>query len=257
MFTVNDIEKALFEWAPASLAMKGDNNGLIAGDRRKPVTHALVSLDLSLRTIAEAVRTGADVIAAHHPVVWGDKLPFPTGDTDAGNILLTVCASGLAAISMHTNLDAAQGGINDVLAGLIGLENVTVFDEKDGIGRIGRLPRPMTAQDFAAQCKAALKTGVVRFADAGKPIQTAAICSGGGSFMLEDAIRAGCDAFLTGEAKHSTFITAQNQGVSLLECGHFATENVIVSHVAEYLRGKFPGLNVSVSNETAEPYQCL
>ena len=257
MITVNDIEKALFEWAPPSLGMKGDNNGLVAGDRHKPVTHALVALDLSQRTIAEAVEIGAEVIIAHHPVVWGDKLPFPNSDTDAGNILLSICRAGLAAIAMHTNLDAAQGGVNDVLARLIGLTEVKIFDEKDGIGRIGRLPQPMTAQAFAAQCKAALKTGSVRFFDAGKPIQNVALCSGGGSFLLEDATRFGCDAFLTGEAKHSTFLTAQNQNVSLFECGHFATESVVVPEIAKFISVKLPSLTVTVSSSVTEPYQCL
>jgi dinuclear metal center YbgI/SA1388 family protein len=257
MTTVNDIEKVLFEWAPPSLGMKGDNNGLVAGDRHKPVTRALVALDLSQRTIAEAVEIGAEVIIAHHPVVWGDKLPFPNSDTDAGNILLSICGAGLAAITMHTNLDAAQGGVNDVLARLIGLTDVKVFDEKDGIGRIGRLPQPMTAGDFAEQCKTALKTGVVRFYDAGKPIENVALCSGGGAFLFGDAIRFGCDAFLTGEAKHSAFITAQNQNVSLLECGHFATENVVVPEIAEFFAVKLPGLTATVSNSVTEPYQCL
>jgi dinuclear metal center YbgI/SA1388 family protein len=257
MFTVNDIEKALFELAPGNLAMKKDKNGLIAGNRGKSAAHVLVSLDVSQSTISEASEIGADVIAAHHPIVWGEASPWPNSDTDAGNILLSLCAGGLAAITMHTNLDAAQGGINDVLARMLGLEDVTVFDEKDGIGRMGQLSRPVAVRDFAARCKAALKTGVVRYHDAEKLVRTVAICSGGGAFMFEDAIRAGCDAFLTGEAKHSTYITAQNQGVSLLECGHFATENVIVPHVAEYLTGKFPGLKVTQSRSATEPYQCL
>jgi dinuclear metal center YbgI/SA1388 family protein len=256
MITVNDIEKSLFEWAPGDLGMKGDNNGLAAGYRTKSVSHVLVSLDVSQNTISEARAIGADVIVAHHPIVWGDA-PWPNSDTDAGNVLLSICGAGLAAITMHTNLDAARGGINDLLADLIGLTGAEIYDEKDGIGRIGRLPSPISATDFAARCKTVLKTGVVRFYDAGKPLERVALCSGAGAFLFEDAIRAGCDAFLTGEAKHSTFITAQNQGVSLLECGHFATENIIVDSVAGYLREKFPGIKVTVSTEKAEPYKCL
>ncbi|MCL2003803.1 MAG: Nif3-like dinuclear metal center hexameric protein [Oscillospiraceae bacterium] len=255
--TINDIERAMFEWAPASLAMRDDRNGLAAGDRRGRVSHVLAALDVTLNTIAEAKALGADVIVAHHPIVWGDKAPWPSSDTDAGSILLALCGVGVAAVTMHTNLDAARGGINDVLARLIGLEDVRIFDEKDGIGRMGRLPKPMSAKDYAVQCKAAVGTGVVRYYDAGRPIEAVALCSGGGAAVFPDAIKAGCDAFVTGDVKHSDFLIAQNQGVTLFSCGHFATENIITPVVADYLRAQFPGLKVTLSRETAEPFVCL
>jgi dinuclear metal center YbgI/SA1388 family protein len=257
MITVNDIENALFEWAPKDLAIKGDFNGLVAGNRHTQVTHVLAALDVSQNTISEAAEIGAELIAAHHPIVWGEGAPWPNSDTDAGNILLTLCGAGIAAITMHTNLDSAQGGINDVLARLLGLENVGVFDKKEGIGRMGLLPKPMTVKEFSAHCKAVLKTCTVRFHDAGSHVQKIALCSGSGAFVFEDAVKAGCDAFVTGEAKHSVFLTAQNLGASLLECGHFATENVIVPTLGEFIKKRFPEIKVTLSRGTEEPYQCL
>lgn len=254
MITVHDIERALFDLAPLSLAMKDDKVGLQAGERHKPVRRVLVSLDVTQKVIHEAVfSVRAGLIVSHHGI-GGFR---PTDDTDAGAVLLTLCQIGVASIAMHTNLDAAQGGVNDVLAKLTGLTDVRIFDEKDGIGRIGKLPKPMAARDFAARCKEAVKTGVVRYHDEGRPVQTVALCSGSGGSLLEDAIRSGCDTFLTGEVRHNHFLTARNQGVNLIECGHFATENVIVPVVADYLRKTFPELIVSLSGETAEPYQCL
>jgi dinuclear metal center YbgI/SA1388 family protein len=236
--------------------MRNDRVGLQAGERSKPVRHVLVSLDVTQAVINEAVFSRADLIVSHHGVLYGDSIR-PNDDTDAGTVLLTLCQTGIASVAMHTNLDAAKGGVNDELARLIGLEDVRVFDEKSGIGRMGRLAKPMLARTLATQCKMALKTGIVRFYDAGKPVQAVALSSGGGGDLLEDAIRAGCDAFVTGDVKHSGFLTARNQGISLLDCGHFATENIIVPVLAEYLIKLFPLLKVSVSDQNPEPFQCL
>ena len=254
MITVNDIEKALFEWAPLSLAMKDDTVGLQAGERHKPVRRVLVSLDVTQAVIHEAVfKARADLIVSHH----GVRSSRPTDDTDAGLVLLHLCQTGVASIAMHTNLDAARGGVNDVLATLIGLEDVAVFDELYGIGRLGWLLRPMTVQNFASHCKKAVKTCVARYHDAGRPVQTVAVGAGGGGAVLEDAIRAGCDTYFTGDVKHHDFLTAQNRGVNLVECGHFATENVIVPVLADYLQKSFPELEITCSSAAAEPYRCL
>jgi dinuclear metal center YbgI/SA1388 family protein len=256
MITVNDIEKSLFEWAPLDLTSKGDKVGLQAGERYKPVRRVLVSLDVTQAVVNEAVFSArADLIVSHHPMLYG--VERPTDDTDAGSVLLTLCQTGLAAIAMHTNLDAAKGGVNDVLAERIGLVDVIVFDGKEHIGRIGRLPRPASAREYAAYCKSAVKTGAVRFYDTGRPVKAVALCSGSCGSLLEDSIRAGCDTLVTGELKHHNFLVAQNQGINIIECGHFATENIIVPVIADYLRGKFPELTVTLSSETTEPYQCL
>lgn len=256
MITVHDIEAKLAEWAPLTLAVKDDPVGLQAGERGKPVKHVMVSLDVTLAVIAEAAAMGADLLVSHHGIVKSYELR-PTDGTDAGAVLLAVCRAGLASVAMHTNLDAAPGGINDVMAAMIGLTDVSVYDKKEGIGRIGILAEPTGAKTFAERCKTVFKTGVVRYHDAGKPVKTVALCSGGGGSLFEDAIIAGCDTFVTGDVGHAKFLTAQNQGINLLDCGHFATENIIVPVVAEYLQKAFPDLTVTLSGETAEPFRCL
>jgi dinuclear metal center YbgI/SA1388 family protein len=253
MITVNDIEKALFELAPKDLAMDKDYVGLQAGERNKPVKHVLLSLDVTQKVISEAVLINADLIVSHHGL-WDVR---PTDDTDAGAAMLALCRSGAASVAMHTNIDAAQGGINDILTGKLGLTDVSVFDKKYGIGRIGRLPGGMIVRKFAEVCKNELKTCVVRFHDAGKPVQIVAVSCGGGSMLLEDAIAAGCDTFFTGDMKYHDFLIAQNRGINLVECGHFATENVIIPAMAEFLQRRFRDITITQSRESKEPYQCL
>lgn len=255
MITVNDIERALFDWAPLSFAVKDDPVGLQVGERSKPVRHVLVSLDVTQAVLNEAVFSHADVIVSHHRI-WRDGIQ-PTDDSDAGALLYNICLSGLASIAMHTNLDAAEGGVNDVLANVLGLTDVRVFDKKDGIGRLGLLDPTMSVRAFALHCKSAVNTCVVRYFDAGKPVHNVALCSGGGDSLLDDAINAGCDTFVTADVKHHKFLVAQNQGVNLLDCGHFATENVIVPVIADYLMKTFPDLKVTMSRETKEPFECL
>ncbi|MDR1693439.1 MAG: Nif3-like dinuclear metal center hexameric protein [Oscillospiraceae bacterium] len=256
MITVHDILKKLEEWAPLNLAVKDDPVGLQAGERFKSVRKVVISLDITKAVIAEAVAGGADLIVTHHNIVRTYELR-PTDETDAGGVLLALCRSGLASVAMHTNLDAAPGGINDVMASLIGLNDVSVYDQKEGIGRIGTLPDPTDTQTFAKHCKEVFRSGVVRYHDAQKPVSRVAICSGGGGSLFFDGIKAGCDTFVTGDVGHHYFLTAANQGVNLLDCGHFATENIIVPVIADFLQKAFPELTVILSGEESEPFRCL
>ncbi len=255
MTTVHDIEQFLYELAPRDLAMEWDNVGLLVGDPDQPVSQVLVALDVTADTAHEAAQCGYDLIVAHHPVMnlhWHKReLNTLRPDTRLGKLLTFLVRSNVAAVCMHTNLDAAPGGVNDALAAALGLA-VTGPLGDDGIGRIGDLPRFMTTEELLKLVKDRLAPNGVRYADAQKPIRRLAVGGGACGDYFTAAVEKGCDAFVTADVTYDQFLDARAMGLTLIDAGHFPTENVICPLLAEKLMARFPGLHAEVSHRHRE-----
>ena len=162
---------------------------------------------------------------------------------------------------MHTNLDAAEGGVNEVLAGIFGMRDWEVF--ADGCGRVGEV-EPITVPELARKAQAVLggrcnrpRSGPAlqdKNADTGKTEKRLAVISGAGGSLFEDALAQGADCLLTGEANHHHAIDAKRLGLSLIAAGHYATEFPVTAAVAAALRAALPELDVLVSTENRDPY---
>ena len=239
MTTVRDIEKTLFGWAPRELAMEWDNVGLLAGDPEASVTHVLVALDITEDVVEEAIQRGADLIVAHHPLMNSNWTPVQSIRTDdrLGRILTALIRHGISAICMHTNLDAAEGGVNDVLAEKLGLsETFSLSDEK--IGRIGTLKCEIPLVDFTRFVVKSLGCNGLRYTDRGKPVHRVAVGGGACGEYIGRAIANGCDTFVTSDLKYHQFLDATE--INLIDAGHFPTENVVCGAVIERLSAAYP-----------------
>ncbi|MEG1886756.1 MAG: Nif3-like dinuclear metal center hexameric protein, partial [Oscillospiraceae bacterium] len=153
---------------------------------------------------------------------------------------------GISLISMHTNLDAASGGVNDTLCETLELLNVHGFSPIEDYGyeaRFGTLSSPVTADGFAEFIKEKLG-GTVKYIDGGQKIKTVCVCSGSGGSLLREAVATGAEAFVTGDVKHSVFLEAQRNKISLFDAGHWNTENIIIDKLSQLLRENFSQVNV-------------
>ena len=234
MTTVKDIYAFLDTLCPFSLAEEWDNPGLNVGYATRRVTKALVALDLSMAAIMKAQALGCELIITHHPLIF-EPMKQITGDTAEGRRILALAANNIAHLACHTNLDAAQGGVNDVLAELCDLSETEPFW---GIGRIGNAHTDLSAlidllkEKLQADCKAVRCTEEVgRVAIVGG--------AGGGALEQPDLLKAG-DTYITGEAKHHQAIIAQEKGVNLLVFGHYETEYPALLPFFEKLKEAFP-----------------
>ena len=160
--------------------------------------------------------------------------------------LLRLLENGIAVISMHTNLDMAKGGVNDVLISLLGAKNEGVFDE-EGCGRKGSLEKPMPLEVFLSICKEKLNSRGLRYHDAGRPVEHIAVLGGSCGSNLIGAWQAGCDTFVTADVKYSVFLQARELGINLIDGDHFCTENPVVPVLAEKLRAAFPETEFVIS----------
>lgn len=261
MTTVSDIYDVINRVAPFRSQMGFDNAGLLVGNPAQAVTRVLVALDITLPVIEEAHRLDAQVIVAHHPVIFHPVKSILAGDP-VGDKLMALIRYGLSAICAHTNLDVAVGGVNDALAQALGLHEIEVFlpdgvDERGreyGLGRIGVTDAPVPLSEFAAHVKRALGANGVRYVDVDRPVQKAAVGGGACGDSLRDAWARGCDVFVTADVKYDVFLDAKALGIGLIDAGHYPTEQVICPVLAQMLAQAFPSLEVRLSQVHKEPF---
>ncbi len=253
MASVSDILEYLWTVAPEEGKESWDNVGHLVGRGDAEVSKILVALDITLPVIREAAEQGAELIVSHHPVIW-DTHRHVTDRVFQQEKVLELIENRIAAICMHTNLDEAEDGVDDTLAETLGLTPVEHLAE-GRIGHICQLDEPMVLSEFLALAKDKLKANGLRYCDSGKPVQRVALGCGSCGEYLEDAVRAGCDTFLTGDVKYIYFIDALGCGINLIDAGHYPTENPIVAKLAEKLRKAFPQLTVQISGRLPQPDQ--
>ncbi|MCQ2450089.1 MAG: Nif3-like dinuclear metal center hexameric protein [Clostridia bacterium] len=223
---------------PCETALPFDNPGFLVGDRGATVEKVLVCLDCGLSAVQEAVKRGCTLIVTHHPVIF-DALKSVTEES----VVFAALQAGVSVISMHTNLDMGENGVNDCLARAIGLHNVEDYRTSDGyLTRTGEVD-PVMPQEFAEMLKTALG-GRVKYTAPEKPIRKVLLCSGSGGDYIHELPRSGCDALVTADVKHNYFVDAFNNGLALFDAGHFETEDVVVEPLAEMLRNACPELTV-------------
>ena len=265
MATVKDIYTALDRWAPFAIQMDFDNAGFLIGRGEQPVTKIIVALDITESVIEEAVEKEAELIVAHHPVIFHPVRTL-TDETTTGRKLLKMAESHISAICAHTNLDAAQGGVNSALAKVFQLREVQHLhpdgeDEQGrvyGIGRIGLVHQEgMLAEEYARFVKEKLGASSVRFVDAGRPVSKVAVGGGSCGSMLFDAVKMGCDTFITADVKHDQFLEAQMLGINLMDAGHFSTEDVICPEIVAYMEKNFPEVKVWQATSDKESYRSV
>ena len=250
MTTVGDILKYIETLAPRELKMDWDNVGLNCGSRSAPVTRILVALDPFEHVCQEAAQWGADLLVTHHPLIFR-PLPMVTDDAAITRGLMELVRHNISHICAHTNLDCAPGGVNDALAATLGLENVESLGAYGGMMRCGEVPQ-QDLTSFLAFVKEKLHCDGLRYCDGGKPVRKVAVGGGACSDGLYDAILAGCDTFVTSDVKYNNFWDAKEQGLSIIDAGHFATENPVVSVLAEKIAAAFPETQVKISETHAD-----
>ena len=253
MAYVSDILNFVETLAPRAMKMDWDNVGLLCGSRATPVTKVLVALDPFEHVCKEAADWGAEVIVTHHPIIFR-PLPYVTDETSIGRGIRTLIKHDISAINAHTNLDQAPGGVNDVLARTLGLENIQVItpcgtDTEGnpwGLLRMGDVQQ-QCLETFLATVKDKLHCDGLRFVSAGKPVRKVAVGGGACADGIVEAFRAGCDTFVTSDIKYNQFWDAQDLGLNLIDAGHFHTENPVVAVLAGKIAYRFPELEVKIS----------
>ena len=247
--TVAEIYRALDEKYPVSLREEWDNDGLmLSPDTEKTVTRVLIALDVSEAVAKHAIENGFDLIVSHHPLIF-TPLASVTPNDPIAKRAISLLSHGISVFSFHTRLDAAKGGVNDTLAAICGLTEVTAFGGENLLGRVGTLPKETTLSAFANGIGKSLSTNYLFYAG-NRPVRRVAVVGGSGKSMIGDALKTGADTFLSGRFSYEAMIEAEATGMNLVEAGHFATENP----VTEVLRHDLLSFDPTLTVETLSSY---
>jgi len=241
-----EVVDALERFAPLPLEESYDNAGLQIGLTEAEVSGALLCLDVTESVIDEAIRKGCNMIVSHHPLIFR-KLAHITGLTYVERCVAKAIKNDITIVAMHTNLDAVEGGVNDQIAERLGLENVRFFgrqqmvDERNGgNGVVGNLPSPLEPREFIQKVKNIFHVKCMQTNQLlDYPIRSVAVCGGAGSFLIDEAISEGADAFITGEVGYHEFFGREHM-IQVLALGHYQSEQ----YTTEVLRRVIEPLGV-------------
>lgn len=251
----NDIIEKLEELSPISFAEEWDNVGLLVGSRMKEVRTVGITLDLTENTIDQAIHSNVDLIVSHHPLIF-KPLKKINSDSVQGRKIIRLMKEEIANYAMHTNFDVM--GMADAAADELGLVdpdvlNVTYEDEiaKEGIGRVGMLTHAMSLEECAQLTKNVFGIEHVRiYGEGNKRIRKVAISPGSGGDMISDAIKMGADVLITGDVKHHEALDAMENGISIIDAGHFGTEKLFSLYMKEFFEREFSELAIVILRET-------
>ena len=235
--TVNKLYSELDKKIPRELSCSWDNDGAMCipnGDRE--VKKVLVALDVTEAAVERAIECGCDLIVSHHPLIFkGLK-----GITESNNIsrkAIKLIGAEISVFSFHTRLDALDGGVNDKLCEVLGIEDAIPFGNAgEEIGRIGTLHGFETAEEFAKLVKSTLGCGAVFLSDAGRKPHRVAVLGGSGSDDVMAAVCAGADTYVSGEIKHSYMVEAPENNINIIAAGHFFTEQPVCEVLRDMIK---------------------
>ncbi len=232
MICAGEIYDYIDSFAPFCTQMSFDNAGLLIGSREEKSEKVLLALDASKSVIEEAVRIGAKIIVTHHPVIFHAIKSVSSNDE-----VYLAAKNGLTILSAHTNLDIAEGGVNDSLAKAVGVTADERFDEDCAL--LGHLEQGTDSDGLAQNIQKRMKLNGLRYTDVNNEIKTVLVsCGAGGSnIYLANLLKA--DALITGEIKHHEIIYANERHISVFDLGHFQSENIIIDRLADLLSERF------------------
>jgi dinuclear metal center YbgI/SA1388 family protein len=271
--TLGMILLAAEELWPASLAEEWDEVGLVAGHPSAGVTKILFAVDPTIEVIEEAIEWGAELVIAHHPLLL-KGVTSVAANTAKGKAVHRLIESGTALLTVHTNGDSAVGGVSDVLADALGLQDVAPLTPaadglpEEGIGRVGELADVLTLGDFAARVFGILPSvaGGVRVAgDRDGLVRRVAVCGGAGDSLFAEVRASNADVFLTADLRHHAASEAREAAVNdrpyLIDVSHFASEWLWLPAAAEALGNVLSDqgheVEIRVSTTNSDPWDFI
>ena len=255
---IKEVIKALERFAPLPLQESWDNAGLQVGLTEAEVSGALLCLDVTERIVDEAIGKGCNLIVSHHPLIFR-KLARITGDDYVQRTVMKALANNIVIVSMHTNMDNACGGVNFKIAEKMGLQNARFISPKMmgdieyGSAVIGEFAEPQAADDFVIMLKRVFGVECVETNQLlRRPIRTVAMCGGWGAFLLDEAVAAGADAFVTGEMHYHEFFGREQQ-VQIAVIGHYQSEQFTSEIFRDIITRDCPGVKCFIAETCTNP----
>ena len=245
---VKDVMAVIEEFAPLALQEKWDNSGLCIGSPEDKVSSVLLGLDCTPELVDEAIACGADMIVTHHPLIFSGLKKISAEDL-VGEAVVKAIRAGISVYAAHTSADKVIAGVSGAMAARLGLKDVRILDEDGedtGLGVVGNLPEPMTAQDALELVKERFALKVVKSSKpVGCKIERVAMCGGSGGSLIGAARAAGAQLYISGDISYHNFFTPE--GFMIMDIGHYESEIEIVDILFSLIKKNFPTFAVRIT----------
>lgn len=243
---IKEVVATLERFAPLPLQEDYDNAGLQIGLTEADASGVLLCLDVTEAVIAEAEAAGCNLVVAHHPLLFR-PLRHVTGATLPERCTSAAIRAGIAIYAAHTNLDNAPGGVCHAMGRMLGLTGgrfLTDRPDGGGSGLIGSLPEAMAPADFLRRVKQTFGVACLCHNQGpDRPVERVALCGGAGDFLIDEAVRQGADAFITGEVGYHRYFGLENE-LWVAALGHYQSERHTVRLLRDILAAAHPGLRL-------------
>ncbi len=253
MTKISEIIDCFDREIPFSAQDSWDNSGFLLGDRTSQVRGVLLSLDVTEKTIDEAIMKGCNLVISHHPILFKGIRQIE-GATDEQRLIAKAIKNDVAILSLHTCLDRNINGLSMKLGEKIGLQNMSFLEGNYdyGYGIVGELNEELDVKTFLEMVKETLGLQVLRYNNYKGIIQRVAICTGSGAEFIRGAVNSEADAYITADLKYHNFTTINE--ILLVDIGHFESEvhckeifyNILIknfSNFAPYLSEEMNPIN--------------
>lgn len=255
-----EIIRILEEQYPKTFALSWDNVGLLAGRDDKEVHKIYVALDADNEVIEHAIACKADMLITHHPMIFSAMKSVNNQDF-IGKRVLALIQNDISYYAMHTNYDvlgmAALSGRMMQLKEQEVLEITRENECPEGIGRIGTLKNPMSLAACASWVKELFELPFVNVCgDLEAIVSRAAISPGAGKSMIAAACEREADVLITGDIDHHAGIDAVDQGLMIIDAGHYGLEHIFIKDIEAYLRKQVEQIEVE-TEPVSHPFHVL
>lgn len=225
---LSDIIQLIESVAPLTRQEAWDNSGLQVGQRDMPVESVLLTTDVTLSVVQEAIDRHCQLIVSHHPLLY-HGLKHIVGDTEQERCVMAAIEHHIAIYSAHTSMDNYIHGVSGEMAQRIGLNNYRVLvpqdDSQYGLGVIGRYDKPIVFEHLLQRLKTAFSAEWLRYIPPVKDeVQTIALCGGAGSEFMEQAIHQGADVFVSADFKYHAMQPAVGR-IGIVDMDHWVSEH--------------------------------
>lgn len=256
--TVKSCIAVMEELAPAAYALKWDNPGLQLGELGSRIDKILITLTVTERLVQKAVAADVDLIISHHPLIFTPLNKIRT-DLPLGSMIKNLLVNRISVYASHSNLDRAPFGLNYWLAEELKLKQHTILIEDElnndiGLGRIGMI-KPISLGNLVSQINLLWQTKVRYIGNINRICRKVAVCGGSGSECIDHAWIKNADVIITGDVKYHSALDAQGLGIAVIDAGHYATEKIMISKVAQFLKTKLPDVTIIERSEGDNPFK--
>lgn len=251
-YQVSEIKSYMENWAKDEYQLSWDNSG--SQIEFKEVTDSIIlGLDITDKLIKEAIELDSKLIITHHPMFFSGEKNIIQG-TYMGNNVISLIKNNISVFSYHTSMDIAKDGVNDTLFEKLNLKNKSIlaYEEEKAMGLVGEFEKEYSLLELNKFLMEKLQVKKIKFyGREDKLIKKVAILGGSGAEFISNAKKSGVDAFITGDVKYHDGQKAYENGIILIDVGHFYSEKIVLEKIKNRLMENFKGLNFYIEEESS------